>query len=247
MFAIPRRLLRTTTLLTLSATLLACQAQAADESQTVKKLFSQKFPQREVVQVQASPVSGVYEVVLAGRQVVYTDAKVAHMFVGELIDIEGRVSLTEERVAELSRVDWKTLPLQHAIQDKRGNGQRKIAVFSDPDCPFCKKLEKEGLAKLDNVTIYTFLYPLEQLHPDAMRKSAQIWCSKDKLQAWAQTMRNNQATSGSGDCKTPLAEIQALGQKLGIQGTPALTFESGKLVAGAIPAEDIEKLLSQKK
>ncbi len=224
--------------------LVACAAQAGDDTGAVKKAFADKFPQREVASVSATPVKGVYEIVLKDRQIVYTDSKVDHMFVGDLVDVKARKSLTEERMNQISRIDWKDLPLELAIKDVRGNGARKLVVFSDPDCPFCKKLEKEGLAGLDNVTIYTFLFPITQLHPDAMSKSEKIWCSKDRLASWHGQMLKGTAPAGAGGCDTPLARLQELGQKLGVTGTPALVFPNGQLVPGAIGKADIEKLLS---
>lgn len=226
-----------------SLSLLACTAQAADDSEAVKKTFAKQFPERKVLSVSPTSMKGVFEVVMQGRQIVYTDARVEHLLVGELIDVKKRESLTEKRMNALSKVDWKALPLNLAIKEVRGQGSRQLAVFSDPDCPFCKKLEAT-LAQLDDVTIYTFLYPLAELHPDAPRKSAQIWCASDRTEAWTQLMRKNIAPQGAGDCETPIAKLQELGQKLGISGTPALVFTHGQLVPGAIGKADIEKLLS---
>lgn len=225
-----------------SLALLACTAQAADDGDAVKKAFARQFPERKVLSVTPTSMKGVYEVVMQGRQIVYTDARVEHLLVGELIDVKKRESLTEKRMNQLSKVEWKQLPLDLAIKEVRGQGRRQLAVFSDPDCPFCKKLEAT-LAQLDDVTIYTFLYPLEELHPDAPRKSAQIWCASNRVDAWTQLMRQGVAPQGAGDCDTPIARLQALGQQLGISGTPALIFANGQLVPGAIGKEDIEKLL----
>ena len=144
----------------LAIPLLACAAGTADNTDSVRQAFEKKFPQRQVQAVRATPVTGIYEIVLPDRQVVYADAKVKHLFVGDLIDVDARQSLTEARVAELSKVDWKNLPLDLAFKEVRGNGSRKLAVFSDPDCPFCKRLERDSLKGVTNVTIYTFLYPL---------------------------------------------------------------------------------------
>lgn len=225
-----------------SFSLLACTAQAADDSDAVKKAFAKQFPERKVLSVAPTSMKGVYEVVMPGRQIVYTDARAEHLLVGELIDVKKRESLTEKRMSQLSKVDWKQLPLEQAIKEVRGQGRRQLAVFSDPDCPFCKKLEAT-LAQLDDVTIYTFLFPLAELHPDAARKSAQIWCANDRAEAWTQFMRKGIAPQGAGDCDTPIAKLQTLGQQLGISGTPALIFPNGQLVPGAIGKEDIEKLL----
>lgn len=248
--------LRQFALATLMLPLMACSASAAEESaDTVKAAFKTKFPQHEVSTVQAAPVNGLYEVVVkmkrGGREeftVVYVDGKVDHLITGDLIDTKTRRSVTEARLDELNKVvvDWKALPLDKAIKEVRGKGERKLVVFSDPDCPYCKQLERESLAKLDNVTVYTFLYPLAQLHPDAERKSRQIWCSKDPAQSWTAFMRSGTKLAGKDNCATPLAEIAALGEKLGITGTPALIFPNGTLVPGAIPLAAIEENLAAK-
>ena len=229
-----------------SLSLIACSAQAADDADAVKKAFSRQFPDRQVVSVAPTSMKGVFEVVMQGRQIVYTDARAEHLLVGELIDVKKKESLTEKRMNQLSRVDWNSLPLDLAIKEVRGQGSRKLVVFSDPDCPFCKKLETT-LAQLDDVTIHTFLFPLAELHPDAPRKSAQIWCASNRTEAWVQLMRNGVAPQqGAASCDTPLAKLQELGQKLGISGTPALVFPNGQLVSGAIPKTDVEKLLNSK-
>ena len=230
----------------LTLPLLACSASAADDSAAVKKRFTERFPERNVVSVNATPLNGIYEVVMQGRQIVYTDTRTDFIFVGDMVDVKKRQSLTEQRMNELSKVDWKALPLDLAVKEVRGNGSRSLAVFSDPDCPFCKKLEQDSLAKLDNVTIYTFLLPLTELHPDAARKSAQIWCATDRTAAWLDLMRHNKAPQGAASCDTPLARIQTLAKTLGISGTPGLVFPSGKLVPGAISQAEIEKLLAGK-
>jgi thiol:disulfide interchange protein DsbC len=133
------------------------------------------------------------------------------------------------------------LPLQNAIKVVRGDGKRRLAVFSDPDCPYCKKAEQE-FTKLDNVTIYTFAYPLA-MHPDAARKSKLVWCSKDRSKAWLDLMLKGKVPEGKGDCENPVDENLALGNKLRIDGTPALIFPSGKRVPGYVDAGRLEGML----
>jgi thiol:disulfide interchange protein DsbC len=135
--------------------------------------------------------------------------------------------------------DFSKLPLDKAMVKVKGDGSRKIAIFSDPDCPFCKRLEPE-LEKLDNVTIYTFLYPLTALHPDAMRKATMVWCSPDRQRAWDDLMLRGKLPEGSLSCATPILEINELARSLGINGTPGIVFESGKLIPGAISSDQIE-------
>lgn len=214
----------------------------------VKQAFMARFPNQQVKSVAATPISGVYEIVLGDRQIVYSDAKVDYLFVeANLLDVKKHKSLTEARMEAISKVDWNTLPLDLALKEVRGNGTRKLVVFSDPDCPFCHQLEKESLSQLDNVTIYTFLYPLAQLHPDAMHKSKQIWCSDNRVASWTGWMREGKTLTGNDSCDTAaLDKIQALGEQLGVTGTPTMVFTSGRLAPGALPKEQLETYLGEK-
>lgn len=216
----------------------------ADES-SVKKELAAKFPDMPVHSVKKAPVKGLYEVV-AGQQVFYVDEKVDHVLLGNLIDTKTRRNLTDERREELMRVRFESLPLDDAIKIVKGNGERKLAVFEDPDCPFCHKLEAE-LAKMDNLTVYVFLLPLDQLHPQASVKSRQVWCAPDRAKAWLDVMTTGALPDNKGDCPNPVARIGDLAQKLRIGGTPAIVFESGRLVPGAIPQAKIEELLNEPK
>lgn len=213
---------------------------SADEA-TLKKAVQTKFPQAKVESVTKSPYLGLYEVVIEG-QLVYTDEGFNYLFDGSIIETASLANLTEQRKQKLSAVKFDSLPLDLAIKNVRGSGKRKLAVFSDPDCPYCKKVEKD-LAKLKDVTIYTFLYPIESLHPNADEKSAAIWCSADRVKAWDDLMLRGIAPAADKACKTPLAELAQLGQKLKINGTPTLIFADGQRIPGAVPGEQIEKLL----
>lgn len=215
----------------------------ADES-SVRKALAAKFPDMPVQSVTKAPVKGLYEVV-AGQQILYVDEKVDHVILGNLIDTNSRRNLTEERRQALLRVKFETLPFEDAIKIVKGKGERKLAVFEDPDCPFCHKLEAE-LAKMDNLTVYVFLLPLDQLHPQASIKARQVWCAPDRAKAWLDVMSTGALPGNKGDCPNPVARIGALAQKLNIQGTPAIVFESGRLVPGAIPQAKIEELLGEK-
>jgi thiol:disulfide interchange protein DsbC len=150
-------------------------------------------------------------------------------------------NLTEKRLRELSGVKWGDLPLDAAFKTVRGNGKRTLAVFSDPNCPYCKRFEKD-LAKVDDVTIYTFLYPI--LSPDSHEKAKAIWCSSDKSKAWSDLMLNGKVPAAA-QCDTPIDRNLALGRKFRINGTPTLIFASGERVPGAVSAEQLEKLFAQ--
>ena len=219
-------------------------AACADES-SVKKELAAKFPDMPVASVKKSPVKGLYEVV-AGQDVFYVDEKVEHVVLGNIIETKSRRNLTAARREALMQVKFDSLPLGDAIKIVKGAGARKLAVFADPDCPFCRRLEAD-LAKVDNVTVYVFLLPLDQLHPEAAEKSRKVWCAPDRVKAWLDVMTTGALPDNKGDCATPVARIADLAQKLHIQGTPAMVFESGRLIPGAIPQAKIEELLNETK
>lgn len=214
----------------------------ADEA-GLRKAIEATYPRLKVQSVTKTPFSGLYEVFLDG-QIIYTDEKFSFLIVeGKVIDPVSKRNVTGDRLDELNKVDFLTLPLDQAIKVVKGNGSRKLVVFSDPDCPFCKRLEQKELANITDVTIYTFLYPLEQLHPDAANKSKAIWCAADRAKAWTDWVMNNQLPKAGNNCDTPVDKIATLGRKLGVSSTPTLIFPDGKRILGAYPAKDIERAL----
>jgi len=215
------------------------QAQNAAEQKVKTELQKQLGERAKITAVRSTPVSGLYEVAI-GNDVVYADASARYLVQGELIDLKTGINLTEQRSNDLNRIKWSDLPLNDAIKVVRGNGTRQIAVFADPNCGFCKKLEK-SFQQLDNVTIYTFLVPL--LSADSATKSKQIWCASDRNKAWNAWMLENQTPSGKGECATPLDRNTSLAKKLGVTGTPAMFFTDGSRIAGAVPLAQIEKKL----
>jgi thiol:disulfide interchange protein DsbC len=227
----------------------ACFAQAdkpaalTPEAAAVKKSLEQRFPGAEVRSVSKTAyLGGLYEVQLDDR-LVYTDAKAKYLLIGALYDSESKVNLTEERQRKLNRVNVATLPLDMAIKKVKGNGSRTMYVFSDADCPFCARLEQE-LKNVDNVTIYTFLYPIDSLHPDAARKSRVIWCAPDRVQAWDAFYESGKLPDNAGDCDNPVARTIALGEKFKVNATPTLVFADGTMIAGALPAQRLEAELN---
>ncbi len=218
----------------------ACQAGDKEIRQAIQTLA----PGAKVIQIGKTGVQGMMEVTLDGDQgpmVVYADEKGQYLLVGDLLDVKSQRNLTRERMDKLTEVKWDSLPLKDAVKVVKGNGQRKLAVFSDPDCPYCKKAEAE-FAKLDNVTIYTFLYPLA-FHQDAARKSRLVWCSKDRAQAWLDLMLKGKVPEGKGDCANPVEANLALGAKLRVEGTPAMFLANGKRIPGYVPAAKLEAML----
>ena len=190
-----------------------------------------------------TPYSGLYEVYMNG-QIVYTDEKFSFLIAeGRLVDSKTKRDITTDRLADLSKIDFDRLPFDQAIKVVKGSGSRKMAVFSDVDCPFCKRLEQNELSNITDVTIYTFLMPLDQLHPDAANKSKAIWCAADRTKAWQDWILNNQLPKKSANCDVPLDKVAALAKKLGVASTPTIFFADGKRMLGAYPAAEIEKAL----
>ncbi len=221
----------------------AAKGDAARELAAVKKSLEAKFPGAQLGSVTKSPYFGLYEAQLDDR-IVYTDAKVMYVFVGSIYDTVGRVNLTDARLRQLNRVDVGALPLELALKKVKGDGSRKLVVFADADCPFCKRLEAE-MKGLDNVTIYTFLFPIDSLHPESARKSAQIWCSADRNKSWDEWFDSGKLPDNKGDCPTPIAQTAALGQKYHVNATPTLVFADGSVIPGALPLAQLESEIKQ--
>lgn len=213
------------------------------EAQAIRRLVSERFPGADVRHVARTGYSGLYEVML-DDQMIYVDPKVDFVIVGSVYDAKSRVNLTEKKTRELNRIAWSDLPLNLALKKVKGNGSRRIAVFSDADCPFCARLE-QTLLDIDNVTIYTFLYPIDQLHPDAARKSRMIWCAPDRQKAWDEFFVSGKLPDNKGECDNPIAATAALGQKLKVSATPTLVFADGSIVPGALPAQNLEQELAR--
>lgn len=206
----------------------------------IKRTVESRLGGVKVEAVAKTPYLGLYEVRLDG-EILYTDEKINYIFSGNIIDAKSMQNITEKRLRDLTAIKWENLPLDAAVKTVRGNGKRTLAVFSDPNCPYCKRFEKD-LAKVDDVTIYTFLYPI--LSQDSHEKSKAVWCSADKSKAWSELMLNGTAPAVAR-CDTPIDKNVELGRKYRVTGTPTLIFANGERVPGAIPAEQIEKLLTQ--
>jgi thiol:disulfide interchange protein DsbC len=215
----------------------------ADEA-SVKKAVEAAYPKFKVEKVTKTPYAGLYEVFMGG-QIIYTDEKLSFLIAeGRLVDPKTKKDITGERLEELTKIDFSTLPLNQAIKVVKGNGSRKLVVFSDVDCPYCKRLERNELSNITDVTIYTFLYPIEQLHPDAANKSKLIWCAKDRVKAWEDWILRDQLASSAGSCDVPLEKVGELARKIGVTSTPTLIFSDGKRMLGAQPHKEIERMLS---
>jgi thiol:disulfide interchange protein DsbC len=216
-------------------------ATPASEAAKLKKLLEQKFPGATISNVSKTNYFGLYEAMLEDK-LVYTDTKAQYVILGSVYDTTTKMNLTDARMRKLNRVALDKLPMDLAFKRVKGDGSRKLIIFSDADCPFCHKLEDEMKA-VDNVTIYTFLFPIDQLHPDAARKSRQIWCAPDRVKAWDDFFANGTVPDNAGDCGAPVEQSQALGASLRISATPTLVFEDGSQIPGALPAAQLEQEL----
>ena len=231
-----------------SALLLSSGIACADEA-SIRAEFAKKYPQANIESITKTPYLGLYEMLVDG-EVLYTDADFSYLIVGSIIDTKTRTNLTDARQREIEDKKLKSmafpfdqLPFDLAIKKVKGDGSRKVAVFSDPDCPYCRKLEKD-IEKVTNVTIYIFLFPIEQLHPKAPEMSRAIWCAPDRVKAWDEYMLKGIAPK-SAKCDNPVDKIVAYGQSKKINGTPTIFFADGKRVPGAIPVERFEELLGK--
>ena len=226
----------------LAAAALTLSLSVTAQEAAIRKTLAERIPQMEKIdEVQPTAMSGLYEVRI-GTDIFYTDAKGNYLIQGELIDTRARRNLTEDRINKLSAVDFAALPFKDAFTIVRGDGKRKVAVFEDPNCGYCKRFERD-MQNVDNVTVYLFLYPI--LSPDSAEKSRNIWCAKDRTTAWEDYMVRDK-TPAAATCDTSaLQRNLAFGKKYKITGTPTLIFADGSRVPGAIPAKDVEKRLGE--
>lgn len=221
--------------------LLLCFAGVVSANEaSLKKALMINFAGEKIESVKKTPYLGLYEVVVGG-ELFYTDEKATYLFLGHVVDPQTKRSLTSDRLQEIKdarRISIDSLPLELAIKAVKGNGKRRLAVFSDPNCRYCKRLEKE-LAKVTDVTIYTLLYPVLNGSVDT---ATAIWCSADRLKAWNDFMLRDVAPAGKS-CETPIETLLQTGQKHGVNGTPTLIFADGSIVPGMITADVVEKKL----
>jgi len=224
--------------------LLTGTASFANEA-AIRKNLAERLPQLpKIDEVTRAPLPGLFEVRFGGSQILYSDANGDFIFAnGSLIDTKNKVDLTEERIDRLSAVAWSDLPLKDAMTVRQGSGARKLAVFVDPNCGFCKHFERD-IATMKDVTIYTFLMPI--LGPESTARSRDIWCAKDPQQAWrAWMLEGVQPPKAAASCDSSVLDRNlAFSRKHRITGTPALFFENGTRRQGALPAEQVEQALA---
>nr|WP_319565237.1 DsbC family protein [uncultured Rhodoferax sp.] len=227
-------------------TLLTCALLAAStawsQEAAIRKNLTERIPQlQKIDEVSKTPIDGLYEIRVNGVDIYYTDAQANYLIQGNLIDTKQKRNLTEERVDKLTAINFDTLPFKDAFTIVRGNGKRKLAVFEDPNCGYCKRFEKD-LQKVNNVTIYMFLYPI--LSADSGEKSKAIWCAKDKAKAWQDWMVRDITPPAASCDSAAIGRNVELGHRFKVTGTPTLVFTDGTRVPGAVGADQVEKRLN---
>ena len=217
---------------------------AGAQEAAIRKTLKDRIPDLpKIVSISKTPINGLYEVLLEDNEIYYADASGNYLVQGSLIDTRTKRNLTEERSEKLNAIAFNTLPIKDAITIVRGNGQRKLAVFEDPNCGYCKRFERD-LLKVDNITVYLFLYPI--LGADSLDKSRNIWCAKDPAKTWLDHMTRDTALPVATCDSSALARNMEFGRKHKITGTPTLLAQDGKRVPGAIPVAQIEQMIAGK-
>lgn len=228
-----------------TALVLLVGGSAMGQEATLRKNLAERIPQfQKIDEVSKSPVPGLYEIRVNGTDIFYTDSEGNFLIQGSVIDTRQRRNLTEERIDKLTAINVDELPLKDAFTIVRGSGKRKLIVFEDPNCGYCKRFERD-LQKVDNVTVHMFLYPI--LGPDSLEKSKAIWCAKDRGKAWQDWMVRDQPPAAANCDITAIQRNVEVGRKHRITGTPTLLFADGTRVPGALDTKQIEKFLSEVK
>ncbi len=228
-----------------TALVLLVGGSAMGQEATLRKNLAERIPQfQKIDEVSKSPVPGLYEIRVNGTDIFYTDPEGNFLIQGSVIDTRQRRNLTEERIDKLTAINVDELPLKDAFTIVRGSGKRKLIVFEDPNCGYCKRFERD-LQKVDNVTVHMFLYPI--LGPDSLEKSKAIWCAKDRGKAWQDWMVRDQPPAAANCDITAIQRNVEVGRKHRITGTPTLLFADGSRVPGALDTKQIEKFLSEVK
>ena len=224
----------------------AARATDAVESHLLQTLRA-RFP---TVKIDAddlgpSPIPGLYQVI-AGDHVLYTDASGDHLILGSMIDTRTKQNLSDLAVDEHYSINFNSLPFDEAITIVKGNGARKLALFADPDCPFCQRFEQEDMRSMTDLTVYLFLFPLQQVHPHALRDARAIWCSPDRATAWTHWMLSRTPIPAGGSCANdPIPKIAALARTLHVDATPTLFLQNGRRIGGFIPLPELQRLMAK--
>jgi thiol:disulfide interchange protein DsbC len=222
----------------------AASAGGAAATEKLRQTLKERYPQVPIVDIFPSTIPGLWEI-FTGDSIAYADTAGEHLLVGQMMATATKKNLTAARVDELNRIDVSKIPVDRTIQYKKGNGSRKLYVFSDPDCPFCQQLEKD-LATLDDVTVHIVLFPLASLHPDAPAKARSIWCAADRAASWSAWMLEQREPAAAQCPGDPVDALIELGRELRVVSTPTLVFEDGRRFTGAPQRAQLISLLDAK-
>lgn len=210
---------------------------AVADATSIQNQLKSKYPTLNIENVKTTEMPGIYSATVV-EQVIYTGEDAEHILVGSMIRLKDQKNLTNSLMLTQNQIDWKKLPLKDAIKSVKGTGKRQLAIFSDPNCPYCKQLEVE-LSKLNDVTMYTFVLPLK---PQSIAPSKQLFCEKDQALAWENLIAKGIQPSTKKNCTNPIERNVQLAKTLGLNGTPAIIFSNGTKLMGAYPAQEIEKI-----
>jgi thiol:disulfide interchange protein DsbC len=223
----------------------ACVNAETTVEANIRKAVEPRLGGTKIESIKETPYAGLYELRVAG-DILYTDKKGEYLVIGHVYDVKTSQDLTRARIDDINKISFSDLPLDLALKQVKGDGKRVIAVFEDPNCGYCKRLRQTALKDLNNVTIYTFMYNI--LSDDSFVKSRNIWCSPDRVKAWDDWMLNGkQPATAPAECTAPNDKVVALGQKLRIQGTPAIFFADGSRIPGAVDQKTLEAKLANLK
>ena len=227
----------------LLAVALALFAVSSFSQESIKQELAKKYPEVKVERITKTAYGNLYEI-FSGGEIFYTDDKATFLLLGNLIDTSTKTNISEARLQKLTAINFNDLPFDQAIKLVRGNGSRRMAIFEDPNCGYCKKFEQD-VNLLDNITAYIFVYPI--LAQDSIDKSKAVWCSPDRLKAWQDLMLREKPPTAKGTCDNPTDKVVALGRKMNVTGTPTTFFEDGERISGALPKDRMEaKLVAAK-
>lgn len=232
--------MRTVLLSVLLVFSLAARAGEAD----IRKAFEAKLPGPKVTSVTKTPYGGLWEVFTQDNTLYYTDEAVSFIVFGNIIDTKTSQNVTQLRLRKLTGINLNDLPLDMAIKKVKGKGERVLMVFSDPSCPFCRRLEQD-IAKMDNLTVYVFLYPIENKFPGTTNLAKSVWCSYDRAKAWDDLMLKGVRPTAAPKCRTPVEALDKIGAKLGVGGTPTLIFGDGAIMPRYVEPKELERMLDE--
>lgn len=222
-----------------SVMLMSCaDAQNAKEEAQLRKALSERLGDVKIDSIKKTPYADLYEIRVGG-DIRYTDKTGSYLVVGHIFDLKTSQDLTQARIDDINKINFDELPKELALKTVKGNGKRMLAIFEDPNCGYCKRFRQTTLANIDNVTVYTFMYNI--LSPDSFTKSQNIWCAADRNKAWDDWMLHGKAAPAAPNgCTAPNEKVLALGQKMNINGTPAIFFADGSRIAGAVDQRTLE-------